>query len=220
MFNFYVLSSFCPLGVAPAKTFARIYPEQYILCMASPKSDLELVEGYLAGRNDANRYVEDCIAVAFRSWRDRFGYQIDDILSDTRYKLYLSLNRGDFAGKASLRAYISGIVRHTCLDYFRAQKRIEKVDIDEYPIADNTLSAQEELEKREEAMLNFRILRLVPKECLKLWKLQLREGLRSRAIGEKLGKSEVNIRGILMKCRQKAREIRKKLLNKKQRLRR
>jgi len=132
----------------------------------------------------------------------------------------LSLNRGDFAGKASLRAYISGIVRHTCLDYFRAQKRIEKVDIDEYPIADNTLSAQEELEKREEAMLNFRILRLVPKECLKLWKLQLREGLRSRAIGEKLGKSEVNIRGILMKCRQKAREIRKKLLNKKQRLRR
>jgi len=186
--------------------------------MASPKSDLELVEGYLAGRSDANSFVEDCIEVAFRSWRGRFGYQTDDILSDTRYKLYISLNRGDFSGKASLAAYISGIVRHTCLDYFRAQKRIEKVDIEEYPLTDRALSAQEKLEKREDAMLNFRVLRLVPKECLELWKLQIREGLRCRAIGIRLGKSEVNIRGKLMKCRQKAREIREKLLKKEQRL--
>jgi RNA polymerase sigma factor (sigma-70 family) len=211
------LPALCRSGAKPPKTFAGIPGGSYIFCMAAKKSDIELVEGYLAGHSNANRFVEDCIEIAFRSWRDRFGYQTDDILSDARYKLYLSLNRGDFAGKASLRAYISGIVRHTCLDYYRAQKRIEKVDIEECPLADSSLSAQEGMEKREAAMLYFRVLRLVPKECLELFKLKLREGLRCSAIGERLGKLEVNIRGKLMKCRRKAREIREKLQKKEKR---
>lgn len=186
--------------------------------MPSEKSDMELVQGYLAGDHEANRYVDDRIEVAFRSWRDRFGYQTDDILSDTRYKLYISLKAGDFSGKASLGAYISGIVRHTCLDYYRSQKRIKKVDIEEFPQLDTKLSAQDELEKRETAFLNFRVLRLASKECLAIWKLQFKEDLKLRAIGERLGKSEVNIRGKLMKCRQQARKLRQKFLDKEQRL--
>lgn len=180
--------------------------------MASQKTDLELVKGYLAGQSDANLYVEESIRIAFKSWRDRFWYQTDDILSDSRYKLYSSLERGDFAGKSSLRAYISGIVRHTCLDYYRAQKRIKTVDIEESPLLDATLSAQEKLEKREVAFLNFRVMRLSSKECLSIWRLQFKEDMKCREIGERLGKSEVNIRGRLMKCRRQAKVALKRLI--------
>jgi RNA polymerase sigma factor (sigma-70 family) len=180
--------------------------------MASGKTDLKMVEGYLAGDKSANDYVEACIEGAFLSWRHRFGYQTDDILSDSRYKLYISLKQGEFAQKSSLKTYISGIVRHTCLDYYRAQKRFERVDIDDNPLIDPALSAEDKLKQRETAFLNFRVLRLVSRDCLNLWRMQLKEGLRSRAIGERLGKSEVSVRGQLMKCRQKARDIRKNLL--------
>jgi len=186
--------------------------------MASQKSDSDLVEGYLVGNTEANRYVEDSIEISFWSWRNRFGYQTDDILSDVRFKLLISLRQGDFAGKASLKSYISGIVRHTCLDYKRAQDRIKTVDIEENPPTDTALSAQERLEKRDEAMLIYRVLRLVPKECLKLWKWQLKEGLKYRAIAERMGKSEGNVRSKLFNCRKKAREFREKLLKKEQRL--
>ena len=185
--------------------------------MASLKSDIDIIERYLSGDRKTNDYIEGCINVAFRPWRERFDWQRDDIISDTRYKLYISLKHGDFAQKSSLRTYISGILRHTCLDYYRAVERIEKVSIDEYPQVDESISAEDKLEKRQVAMLNFRVLRLVPRECLELWKLRLREGLKCRAIGKRLGKSEVNVRGKLMKCRQKTREIREKLQKKEKR---
>ncbi len=179
----------------------------------SDATDTTIVEGYLAGDAAANRYVEECIELTYRTWQNRFGYQKADIFSDVRYKLLISLRKKKFAYRSSLKSFIGGIVRHTCLDYLRAIKRWDKVDIEEHPQVDTAPTAEEALQKKQRAMLYFRVLRLVPRECLKLWRLRLKKGLTCGEIGDRLGMSDVNVRGRLMNCRRKATKIREELLN-------
>ncbi len=192
-------------------------PNTIFSLMSSDKSDIAFIEGYLYGDRDSVRYVNECIRLAFLSWRNRFGYQTDDILSDARFELFMSLDCGKFAQKSSLKTYITRIVQTTCIDYYRTQIRRKTEDIDENPQLDNRPSAEEMLERREKAFLNFRALRMLPKVCLKLLHLHIKEGLSWCEIGERLNASDVSIRARMYKCRKMAVQTRKKLQEKEKR---
>lgn len=185
--------------------------------MSSGNSDIAIIEGYLYGDRDSVRYVNECIRLAFLSWKNRFGYQTEDILSDVRFELFMSLDCGKFAQKSSLKTYITRIVQTTCIDYYRSQIRRKTEDIDENPQLDIRPSAEELLERRESAFLNFRALRMLPRACLELLHLHVKECLTWRKIGEKLGSSDVSIRARMHKCRRMALQIREKLQKKEKR---
>jgi len=185
--------------------------------MAADNSDRKIVEGFLAGDRATTKEIESYIESAFRAWQAKFGYEADDIRSDVIYKLLLLLRRGEFHYLSSLRTYVKQIVNHTCIDYLRFRQRVNLTDINNVQLVDNSLSAEEELQKQEEAKITFRVLRMVPRECLKLWRMQLQHGLTCREIGDILGKSEGNIRRQLWACRESAKKIRE-IIQKKDKL--
>ena len=182
--------------------------------MAGEKSDAAQVYAFLEGDHAANKQIEGIIDTALAVWRGKFGYQTDDIKSDVIYKLLISLRRDDFQYKSSLKTYISRIVSHTCIDYYRFIKRSARVDIDEIPLPDKKPTPEEETEKRQLMKLTFRVLRLVSKECRQLWRMYLKQDLNYRQIGEILNKTEGNIRRRMWVCRESAKKIRESILKK------
>ncbi|MFQ5499787.1 MAG: RNA polymerase sigma factor [Candidatus Zixiibacteriota bacterium] len=194
------------------KKFAEKTVGGYILPMPPDKSDVKLIEAYLAGQRAANNEVEKLIQSAWRPWRPRFGFETDDIISDVRYKLLISLRRGDFGHKSTLKTYISRIVSHTSIDYLRFRERVKPVDLDSVPLPDKTLLPDEQLEKKQAARISFRVIRLMSKDCRQLWRMQLKGGMTCREIGNSMGKTEGNIRRQLWACRKRAKEIRQQIL--------
>lgn len=174
--------------------------------------DLKLIDGFLNNNIVAYNKVEEFVDTALLSWRGRFGYQTDDIKSDVIYKLLKSLTRGDYSQKSSLKAYIGGTVNHTCIDYFRYNQRFTDDELSELRLPSLEPTPEEAIEKKQLARLIFRVFRLIPRECRKMWRMYLKEDKNCREIGEALGKAEGNIRRRLWECRKKAREIREKIL--------
>ena len=180
--------------------------------MTPKQADAKTVKGFLSGDREAAKQVDAYIDAAYRTWRDRFGYESDDIRSDILFKLYNSLQNKQFRFGSSLATYINRIVNHTCVDYWRFNQRVRTEDLESVNLTSADPNAEQKLEKKQLAKIIFRVLRLVPRECLRLWRWHLKEGLTCGQIGEKLGKSEGNIRRQLWACREKAREFREKMI--------
>ncbi len=177
-------------------------------------NEFQTVSDYLSGNRQANQLIEKYIQSAFNSWKRKFGFETDDILSDIRYKIFLSLKENKFSYQSKLETYINRIVNHTCIDYVRFNKRFTATEFEELNLTSKELNPEEQLEKRQYAKLAFRVLRQLPKECIMLWRMHLKKELNCREIGDILGKKEGNIRRRLWACRQAAKEIREKLLKK------
>jgi len=180
--------------------------------MSTVDEDRRLAHSYIEGDSAAFRTVEKYIDSAFSTWQRKMAGEKDDIKSDVHYKLLISLRRSEFGFQASLRTYVSRIVNHTCIDYLRFRKKFSDTDIDNLNLPDQVLSEEEQLEKRQLSRVVFRVLRLVPRQCLQLWRMNLKQGLTCAKIGQIMGMSEGNIRRRLWVCRQKAKEIREKVL--------
>jgi RNA polymerase sigma factor (sigma-70 family) len=175
-------------------------------------SDKGLVAEYLSGRCEAAEEISRYISSAFSVWRRRLSGIEEDISSDVHLKLLQTLQRDGFAYEASLKTFVSRIVSHTCIDYLRYQDKFADVAPEDLALPDTGLNPEELLEFSQTARLNFRVLRLVPRECLQLWRMHLKGGLNCREIGAELGKSEGNIRRRMWACREAAKEIREKIL--------
>ncbi len=176
-------------------------------------SDLDLVSRFLDGDDTAARTVVELIDKALTHWSRRFGSEIDDIRSDVNYKLLLSLREGAFEFKSSLKTYINRLANHTCIDYWRYQKRVKLTDINNMDLAAKELDPEQQMEKSQFARLLFRVLRTLPRECIQLWRMNLQEGLTCDQIGSKLGQTGAYIRRKLWLCREKAKDFRDKILH-------
>jgi RNA polymerase sigma factor (sigma-70 family) len=177
-------------------------------------SDRQAVEGYLAGNRDAMALVESFLDASFTSWRHKFGSEERYIRSDVHFKLFQLLKEGKFEYRSSLKTYVSRIVSHTCIDHLRFNKKFVPEDIGDIELEGSNPSPEKLLEKKQVGRLLFRVMRRLPKGCIELWRLHLHEDLKYREIGERMGKTEGNIRRRLWECREKAKEIRNNLLNK------
>jgi RNA polymerase sigma factor (sigma-70 family) len=185
--------------------------------MVPEGADRVTVEGFLAGDRSATDKVMEYIDAALRPWRRRFGNQTaeaDDIRSDSVYKLLISFRQGDFEYRSKLATYVSTIVSRTCIEHKRFNDRFLPEDIDEMNLPSSLPSEEDELQKRQAAKLNFRVLRLLRRKCIELWHMRLKDNLTCREIGERLDKTEGNIRRQMWECREDARKMREKLLKK------
>ncbi len=185
--------------------------------MGSDNDDAGIIEAYLRGEKSAFGRVEELISAAYRSWGAKFGYEADDVRSDIRLKLLLSFQRPDFSINSSLQAFVRQVVNHTCIDYYRFQKRRPHIDMPEEGMSSDDLPPDRLYERREDARLYFRALRLVSKDCVKLLRLRVLKGLKYREIGEKLGKPEETVRWRIHDCRKRANEIAERIEKKGQR---
>jgi RNA polymerase sigma factor (sigma-70 family) len=182
--------------------------------MAGERADVELVKAYLSGDGVAYSKIEKMIDAALSTWRGKFGNQTDDIKSDVLYKLLISLREGDFAYKSTLNTYVSRIVSHTCIDLLRYNKRFNDIELEELPLPDKNPNPEEHIENKQLIRVIFRVWRQLPKECRNMWRMYLKKEMNYRQIGEKLNKTEGNIRRRMWVCRETARKIREKILKK------
>ncbi len=180
--------------------------------MFTTQSDSDIIEAYLSGRKWAVDRVDQGIRKAFSSWQERLGKHRDDIRSDVHFKLLKSLRKEGFALEKGLMAFVSGIVRHTCLDYHKAIRRFAQVDIGDIPILDGRPNPHQQMEKNEIGWLYFRTLRQMSKQCLKLFRAIYHDGLKPGEIAARDGEPAVRVRVRLNKCRATARRIRDQLL--------
>jgi len=182
--------------------------------MVRNDSDLRLIQGFLKGDRSAAKDIEKMMDAALATWRSKFGSQCDDIKSDVSYKLLISIQRGDFKYKASLKTFVNRIVNHTCIDYFRYNRKFADSSPEELALPAEILSQEEQLEKKQLLQFCFRIMRLVPEECRQLWNMYLNQDMNYAQIGRILAKTEGSIRRRMWACRKAARKIREKILKK------
>lgn len=194
--------------------FAENQDDLYIYSMSPDHPDFPTVTGFLQGDSAATREIESMVDAAFRVWKGKFGYESDDVRADILMKLLISLRRGDYQYRARLKTYVNRVVNHSSIDVLRFNKRFAPEDIDDLNLPSNTLSPEELMEKRQTGRLTFRVLRMMSRECLQLWRMHLKHNLKYSEIANIMGKSEGNIRRRFWECRKRAIEVRARLVKK------
>lgn len=122
-------------------------------------------------------------------------------------------NKFEFA--SSLKTYVYRIAKFTCIDYLRKysskeQKETELIGLqsDEDP--------EEELEEKEERKILWRIYRVMSSECRDLWKMIFYENLSYLQVAQKLSIKEGTVKSRFARCKEKAIELRKRLIEKRE----
>ncbi|MCX6827685.1 MAG: sigma-70 family RNA polymerase sigma factor [candidate division Zixibacteria bacterium] len=179
-------------------------------------SDAKLIKDYLKGDKNASNSIEKMIDLCLAEWRGKLGFHIDDIKSDVRYKLFNILIEGRFEQRSGLKFFIAQIANHTCIDYYRFNQKFTDSAIEDLDLPTKLFNPEQILEKKQLGRLIFRVLRLLPRECITLWRMHLNRDMSYSEIADNLGngKSEENIKWRLWSCREKAKEIREMLLKK------
>ena len=167
--------------------------------------DMDLVEKYLNGDKETHRQVEKCLDSAFGNWRGRLDGDRDDIKSDVRIKLLRSLKDPNFVLSSGLLQYVRQVANHTCIDYYRANKRWSVKEIEEFELPYHEASAEDLMEKAQSLKISLRVWRLASEECRQIWTMVLREGLNYDEIAGRVGKTEGYIKWRIHKCREAAR---------------
>ena len=178
--------------------------------------DPELIQGFLIGDRKAFKQIESIIDKALTCWRVRLGDEIDEIKSEVIFDLYELLQKGQFQGRSKLSTFITSMVNNACIGRRRFNRKFDNNELPDVELPDPAPNAEEQLDRKQQSWLAFRVLRRLPRLCIKLWKMHLVEGLKYREIAERLGGKDKNIKWQLWSCREKAKKIREKLLKKDQ----
>ncbi|MGB2804434.1 MAG: RNA polymerase sigma factor [Candidatus Zixiibacteriota bacterium] len=179
----------------------------------SEKEDRGLVEGFLAGRKEEYQTISKWISrvVQLSSWG--LNKYSDDITQDVLLKLYNSLKENKFRFASSLKTYVYRIAKFTCIDYLRKYSSREQKEIELIEIRGDN-DPEEEMQKKEERKILWRIYRLISVECRELWKMIFWEDLSYLQIAQKLSIKEGTVKSRFARCKEKAVGLRKKLTEK------
>ena len=180
---------------------------------SSHKQDKKIAEGFLAGKREEYCIVSDWISqvVKFRNWGlDKYH---DDIMQDVLLKLYDNLRENRFQFRSSLKTYVYKIAKFTCIDYLRKYSSMQQKEVELTETRSND-NLEEKAERKERKEIFWRIYRLMPEECQKLWNMIFFENLSYSQIAQKLRIKEGTVKSRFFRCKEKAIEIRKKLIGK------
>lgn len=174
-------------------------------------SDREIIMGYLEGRKPEHGVVTGWIkeVVGARVWEP--GISPQDVLADTAYKLLVNFQGNKFNFESSLKTYVQRIVMFTIVDSVRAHRRLKshfgpagsEISDDPNP---HTL-----VEQGEESKIFQRVFALLDQKCRELWTMLLNESLNYKQIGERLNIGESTVKTRVLRCKEKAIEIRKSI---------
>jgi RNA polymerase sigma factor (sigma-70 family) len=173
--------------------------------------DAELIALLLAGDGAVIAQVRRWVGAAIGRHRGRLGSEAEDLEQEVLIDLMEALAAGRFRGDSRLETYIQAYARHKCVDRLRALGRRDMVDLPEDSLALDALSPLEELTRQESADLARRVLQELPAQCQELWGM-VAEGLSYRQMSQATGLREGAIRVRVHRCRQRALEIRRRLL--------
>jgi RNA polymerase sigma factor (sigma-70 family) len=172
---------------------------------APTAEDAARARGYLAGDPAVFSEVEGWIHAELRRSYSGLARDHDDLLQIVHGRLLDSLRAGRFAGRSSLRAYVSGIVHRTAILRLRQLYRERSFssglveDLARSP--DNPyrdVEAQDERRRLRQVLLNL------PKSCRELWRLIFVDDLTYEEVGTKLAIPAGTVKSRMWYCRQKA----------------
>jgi RNA polymerase sigma factor (sigma-70 family) len=175
--------------------------------MSTP--DHEVAAQFLRGEPEAVTMIDGWIARAAWPYQRRLANRWDDVLQDVRLEITRLLQGGKFRGESSLRTYLWRVVSHTCLDQIRSQSRWQWTDLEALETAASPGTAQRTAS--EDLDLLLRVLEQTPDGCRELWRMVV-AGLSYREMSLRLGVSEGALRVRVLRCREKAVNLRAGLL--------
>lgn len=190
----------------------RIEPTVANLSSMTLKStDKATVEGFLKGDPRATGRVNEYLDRGLAEYRDRLGYEADDVKSVAMLKLYNYLEAGIFRYECNLSALVWRIVSNVAIDFLRKRRvrRAEDIDMVERP--DEGSNPEEILIRKEDVQIGFKIVMLMSEECRELWRLLLIDGLSGLEVAQKLGWTHEKVRQKKFACKEKANELLRKM---------
>jgi RNA polymerase sigma factor (sigma-70 family) len=174
-------------------------------------SDAEIIKGFLQGNRVALTTIQDWIrAVTFsRNWTGDLS--AEDIVSETTEKLLHAFREEKFRYESSLKTYVQRIARYTIVDSVRDGVRAREYA--KRAAGDPTLFPPEDdpFESDEQVVIFHEVMRRAGEDCKRLWNMIFQK-IPYAKIAEQMGTSVGAIKTRVMRCRQKATEIGKKLM--------
>ena len=176
-------------------------------------NDSVIIARLLAGDPDVVRLVRGWIRTSCRTYQRRLGPELEDLEQEILLDLTVALRRNSFESRSRLRTYVRTYVNHKCIDRLRALGRRQWVDISDLDLPSRGRSALETLSTSQAAEIALRVVEEMPESCRELWQM-LQQGMRYREMSERLGVAEGTLRARVLRCRRRALEARKRLMEK------
>lgn len=179
--------------------------------MTPKNSDKTTVEGFLRGDPHAAKRVNEYLNHAVFKFRDRLGYEAEDVVSVARVKLYADLSEEKFRYDCKLSSYIWKIVGNVAIDFIRKRRVREAEDIDTEEVSDNAPNPEQQLMRKEDVEIGFVVVLLMSAECRRLWRMFYIKEMSQKEIAKEEGIEHGNVRQKLHVCKKKARALLRKL---------
>ena len=169
--------------------------------------DRRLIERFLAGDGAAAATLEGWIRSAAFPYRHLVGEDWDDGIQESLIKVLENLRDDRFDGRSSLKTYVWRLTSYRFID--RLRRRRQQVDLDDVELVDREGDPADLALRRERWRMAARVLEKSSEACRQLWRLLL-SGLGYRQIGEQLGVAAGTLRVRMLRCRDKALELRQR----------
>jgi RNA polymerase sigma-70 factor (ECF subfamily) len=181
--------------------------------LAVHEEEARLIDSFLGGEPEALSQIDRWISQAAWAFKRRLGEVWDDLLQDVRLEVTRLLKESRFRGEASLKTYLWRVTTNACVDRLRAQRKVrwegeETLEQGGDPPGTRPLAAFERHEARD---LILRVAAAMSEECRQLWRM-IFEGLSYRQMSEQLGVAEGALRVRVLRCRRRAMEVRRQLM--------
>jgi RNA polymerase sigma factor (sigma-70 family) len=177
----------------------------------SPEQDL--IACFLAGKPDAVRTIDEWIAKAAYTYKNRLAHVWEDVLQSARLEVTRLLQNGKFRAESSLKTYLWRVVNSTCLNFIRQQTRGEFVEIDFEKPDEISVSPIDAVLQKESETMAMRVWAEMSDDCRSLWRMILR-GMSYDEMSREVKISSGTLRVRVLRCREKAVNVREKIFRK------
>lgn len=177
----------------------------------SPEQDL--IVRFLAGKPDAVRTIDEWIAKAAYSYKNRLAHVWEDVHQSARLEITHLLQTGKFRGESSLKTYLWRVVNNVCLTFIRKETCFETVEIDEASekIDNKSDSPLETVLQKESETVALRVWSETSEDCRELWQMIL-QGMSYDEMSKVKDITSGTLRVRVLRCREKAVVVREKFL--------
>ncbi|MBL8173705.1 MAG: sigma-70 family RNA polymerase sigma factor [Bryobacterales bacterium] len=173
-----------------------------------PADDRKLIAGFLTGEPGAVAQMERWVAAAAKPYRARLGGEWEDLRQDVMLELTRLFSEGRFRGESAVVSYVWRVANNACLKRIRSLSRWAP-DVTELlqRTKDGRRTADERLVEESRMESIRRLVERMPAECIALWR-RILAGQSYPSMAAELSIAEGTLRVRVLRCRQKAMEMR------------
>jgi RNA polymerase sigma factor (sigma-70 family) len=175
--------------------------------MAAAGPERRLITDYLSEDRNAVQEIDRMIARALLPFRKRLQSHLDDIKQDVHISLLEIFRRDGFRFESSLKTYVGSVTAHRALsliDFLRIRDHEPLEAIAEAYQDSASLTPEQAFARKEHWARIVAVIHMASRECCRIWRMVLREGLSYSEIAVREGKAEDTIKWRLFACREQA----------------